>query len=103
MTKPYAVYSYLDVSTGHITAKDNEILMKEDADLTIPGVAVYPVEGGFFMPICDREEEDVAVRENCPLSASFWKIIDMAHANGCVMVRLDCDGMSHPDLDEHDW
>lgn len=103
MADKYAVYSYMDVSTGHITAEDNEILMMPDSDLHIPGVAVYSVDQGFFMPICDRDENDVAARVDCPLSASFWKIIDKAHANGCVLVRLDSDGMGHPDLDEHNW
>lgn len=102
MNMEYATYKYLDVSTCHITKEDNEILQNTLID--VPGLVVYPVDHGYFMPLCEHYEGIEAERAKSALSPSFWKIVDMARKRGCALIRLDADGMDHfHDLDRHDW
>jgi hypothetical protein len=99
------VFKYLDASTMHITKHDSELLTiaaKQKFGNSCCGhIIVFDYDEGFFIPVTDLDGDD---HENFgELSASFMRLYEKARASGCYILRLDCDGTEHDDLDKHNW
>lgn len=98
--KEYGIYKYLDVSTGHITYNDSKFL---DDATSIPGAYVYKYDEGYFLALNGPDDAEKAERVTCPLSDAFWNLIDFAHSKGCILIRLDSDGMEFPEFPSFNW
>jgi hypothetical protein len=97
-------HKYIDVSTRHITKQDNDILEEQSrltADMSaLPELIVYGYCYGWFIPVT---EDIVEKAEKSGLSESFWKIIELAKKEKCLLIRIDRDGEVHGELDQHNW
>ena len=91
----YGCYKYMDVSTGHITEHDKDLLETGDEPCGTVLIATYPE--GFFLSIGEKE----LIEDH--FSKEFHDLISYARQNGCALLRLDADGMNYPDFPEFDW
>jgi hypothetical protein len=91
----YGCYGYMDVSTGHITESDKDLLEAGNDPTGTVLIATYPE--GFFLSIGEEEEIDDS------FSKELHDLISYARQNGCALLRLDADGMSFPDFPTFDW
>jgi hypothetical protein len=100
----------LDLSTAHMTSKDNKILQNYmDSPAAIRSLIAYSYEYGWTISTSlmlngavDRDEHLAKVRKE-GFSEAFIKILTHAADNGAVLVRLDRDGDLEPGLPSFDW
>ena len=78
---------YLDVCTAHVRQETM------NPGLNPYFIAEYEYGAFFYVPLeieADTPEDLAAV-------------LRLAKANGCTLVRLDCDGESYAELETYDW
>jgi hypothetical protein len=100
MTKPF-IRKVLDISTGHITFQDNEIL---GGDNTV--IACEPVEAGFFVYLgtgSEALEHIQDVNEAGNMSPAFINILRWAVMVGCDIIKIDRDGELYEGLPTFEW
>ena len=99
----YEIEKTLVSSTCHITLKDNENLEVESESNTAPILLVYKYEQGFMIYINPNEEvyNDQDVKDN--YSTQLRDLLLIAKQNGCVYLKLDCDGTVYEHLETFDW
>jgi hypothetical protein len=88
-------WRYLNISTGHLTLNDSEILDECDVSNGRPAgaVIVYKYEEGYFVPVFqDDLEERLNGFEEAGLSTFFRKIYRESSKTGIQLLRFDCDG-----------
>lgn len=96
----YGIYRYLDISTGHIT--------KGDADLLKAGhepdgaYLIGKYDEGFVLSLGEPVEA-MNNTVNLEFSEAFRNILRYATNAGCMLMRLDADGMEFPDFPTFDW
>lgn len=97
------LYSYLDISTAHITKEDGELLQKHGKDTldqrkALTGPIVYDYGYGSFVSVgaegCDRYND---------YSQAFRDIMEFARSRGCFFVRFDGDGAEYEELPTFEW
>jgi hypothetical protein len=91
-------YTVLDVSTGHMTEKDNNLLL-ENPNSCSP--LVHPYEGGMDVLVPDNKG-DLDFLEPY-FSREFFLIIKYAYDNGYRYVQFDRDGPVYLELTKFDW
>ena len=118
------IESVFVVSTGHITKKDNDLLMRLGNDqlmemyeadekaesntsleiipgikknLTTPCYIVDRFRYGFYVRVPDEEEESDEYSE------AFQSLIKIARQKGCTSLKLDCGGEIFEDLETFNW
>jgi hypothetical protein len=95
----------LDISTGHITKKDDR-LIKEAAneENVLTPIITYDYAEGYFVYV---PSDDLKVHlDRCKrhgMSAQFCKILRLAAARGIKYVQFDCDGTPYNDLKTYNW
>jgi hypothetical protein len=102
-------FRYADVSTGHITAADNERLHELALDevhgdgLSNP-VTIAEYQGGYFISVPGEPEliDNDFVRK-MGVSDALIAIFRRCQAEGVAVLRLDRDAHKHDDLPEFDW
>ncbi len=105
LKQPY-ISKILDISTGHITENDNDLLGKEDCP-----VVAYPYgpeEDQYGYLVCVKMDEEafqteVILSKEYGFSESFIKIYKAAHAHGIEYVRFDRDGVEYEDIPIYNW
>jgi hypothetical protein len=100
MTKP-VVRKYLDISTGHMTKNDNDILAMNKAK----DVLFDPFEYGYrvWVPSKKFAKETYKAMKKAGLSKSFRKIIKWACKKGMDWVAFDRDGTIYSQFKTFDW
>jgi hypothetical protein len=109
------LFPYADVSTGHVTKEDAQRL-DEDATATderrpacvrrideTPRLIVFAYDAGFFIHAAVAEEVDEQALLATRYSASLLTLLQMAHEQQAVFLRLDRDGTLYPDLPVYHW
>jgi hypothetical protein len=97
------ILSYLDLSTAHITLRDNELLGSVPNDV-LP-VTVTDNGYGYFVrfsedvPLDDIAEQSRAIG----LSDDFIGVLRYAKDNRCFLVNLDADAEQVDGLPVHFW
>ena len=92
----HGIYQYLDCSIGHITKETSEFLERVYGTNDIcQTVASY--EYGYFVSVPPEAEYDESV------PTDLREILDFARSKGCLILRLDTDGDTHPELKFFDW
>jgi len=95
----YAIYRYLDISTGHITKNDADLLRNDHEPDGAFLIGKY--SEGFILSLGEYTEvSNVVGRE---FSKEFYDILNYAQLKGCCLLRLDADGMEFPNLPTFDW
>ena len=95
------IYNYADVSTGHISKEDVDLLNSSD----YPGV-VFDYEYGWWVHVyldASEFEESIGRLVAAGLSEGFIAIQRQACAQGCWFIRLDADAEIYPDLPMWPW
>ena len=92
----------LEISTIHITEKDNEKLKTikiNDEDMWV----IKHVFG--FIILINTEEFEEMKREysNYGLSNSFIEILEIAKRNKCQYINIDRDNTIYNDLEKYNW
>lgn len=102
------VRKYLDLSTGHMTHRDNELLAtvnKEDALCGLDLPLVRPFEYGNFVWVPDTEDRDQyeSGYAKYGFSPEFIGVLRYARENGCDWVNFDRDADTCEDLPTFNW
>ncbi len=105
----YDLFQVLDISTGHITKKDNELLQAycDVGGSHIIGLIVYSYEYGYFINIPSKDSLHLSVvgRDlvKAGYSQDFVALMRLGRDLDCRFIRLDQDGDYYDDLPKHDW
>jgi len=97
--------SVLDISTGHITQKDTELL--EQNDCPVSGYPYGPKDDayGHLVHLTNSPgdfEIEMSSAKKYGFSDAFIKVCKVARAKSCDYVRFDRDGAVY-DLPTFDW
>jgi len=85
----------MDVSTGHITERDNELLL---AGYHI-GVSIMPTSGGWIIPTAKLSTD----QEGLQMSITFHTLLSYAREEKYDYLWLDMDGARWESFPEFDW
>jgi len=93
-----------EISTGNITAADNELLSGHPT----PGGVICDVkDGGFWVYIPDPDdlEESLDMMSEAGFSSALTSILRNACYEGYFYLHItcDCDTNENPDLPSFDW
>lgn len=109
---PYLVKS-LDISTGHLTAKENELLNEAasgEGPFTDPlespnnnPVIAYKYEYGHLVCVPTADKPDYLVYAEYGYSMQFINILKRAKELECKYVQFDGDGIQYDDLETFSW
>jgi hypothetical protein len=100
------IVNCLELSTAHISPKDNELLMKAgDMDW---GPIVYNYEYGFF--VYAHAFDDIEYFNECSakylklgFSPEFVELLMKARVHKCKYLQLDADGTIYDDVPTFEW
>jgi ssDNA-binding Zn-finger/Zn-ribbon topoisomerase 1 len=96
------IQKYMDVSTGHITKRDNMLLIEAcKADTGNPLVA-YKYQYGYWIA-CGSNPDYYKSFKEYGYSENFVAIVARAQEFKCTYVQIDCDGIQYDDLETFDW
>ena len=89
-----------DVSTAHITASDNELLLSAKISPVFYGRYEY----GYLLPTIVPDDTEAAGRaRSAGYSPALVHLMMQARRDGCYYLKLDCDGPVIEGLRTHDW
>ena len=101
--------SALDISTGHITKKDDSLIQNSNCDAKSPLVA-YGYPEGYFVYVSEAiystseaKEEYIQSLKDFGMSTQFIKILQRAAVRAIKYVQFDADGTVYDDLKKFDW
>jgi len=111
--KPGAVSSLLDISTAHISGKDNKKLIEVFEDntfLLMTDITLVPIDMGYILT-CNPDEQlnpdNFYVLRKCLNQAGFSPALSniylLATLLGCSTVRIDRDGFNWIQLKTYNW
>jgi hypothetical protein len=86
-----ACYKYLDASTRFVTPEDRKLL--DDGCDNGCGVVSYKYTYGAFVVVPRGIDDAERISD---LSSAFWALMRYAEKEGCLLVKLDCDGDELP-------
>ena len=104
---PYLVKS-LDISTGHLTKKEAELLDNASKGESENPITAYKYEYGYFVHVPTEEPDYLAIAEygyskfDCDC-IQFIAILRRARELGCKYVQFDGDGIQYDDLETFSW
>lgn len=103
LKKNFKVFTVLDISTGHISKKDDDLLERSDNN-PCPVVG-YQTGYGIMVLVPDAIElPNVTNRlKRHKFSEQFIKILKFAQQRGCAYVNFDRDGPQYDDLKIYNW
>ena len=94
------VTNVLDISTGHITKHDTELLDESDGN-NCPAIA-YKYAEGYFVYCGDKTIDFDDFRLH-GFSPSFVAVLRFANSIGCKHIQFDRDGTTYDDLPSYCW
>jgi len=103
LSKCPQLFTSLNVSTGHLTGKDNELLTEAGEGETGNPITAYIYEYGYFVLIPEKDAGLNQHAETYGYSKAFTKIMTRAQELGCTYVQFDGDGIQYDDLETFDW
>ncbi len=98
----------LEISTAHITEKDNELLGVMGRDPVAEPLNIGNMEYGYAIVLPLNEEYFNPLKEECEeqayeLSESFWKMMQYAFDNKHRVIIIDRDADVIDELPTNDW
>lgn len=90
------VFQYQDCSTSHVTKETMRYLKRISGNNNI-GQTVASYEYGCFISVSTEAEYHKDVPED------LRTVLDFARGNECLVLRLDADGCTYPNLPIFDW
>jgi hypothetical protein len=94
----------MDVSTGHLTKKDNVLLIEACTEDTANPVTAYGYQFGYWV-FCGHDSDPNYLKpfKKYGYSKNFIAIVARAQELGCTYVQFDGDGIQYDDLETFDW
>jgi hypothetical protein len=91
---------FVELSTIHITKKDNELLTHEPAPLI-----THDLDPGFLIYIPHRRDDDDFWNDlaKSAFSPALKSLLMKVEADGYWFIRLDPDAEEHPELPTFEW
>jgi hypothetical protein len=109
-TSPFdaaGIEKYLDMSTGHMTRLDGEILQSmEDGKKDKTGDPLIWDPHSFGWWVYTKMEDDLDFNKRMlefGYSGALVKILNQASAEGFTWIKFDADGFVHPNVPQHGW
>ncbi len=106
------LWSYVDISTVHISRKDDETL-EEDMKWTMGYTAweamphlrliAYPTGTGYFVHTQRAEDDDAMKAMESRYTKELLNLVRQAHEQNAVFLRFDADGEVYDDIPKFDW
>jgi hypothetical protein len=105
-TKNPTITKNFDVSTSHITAKDNVLLKKSVKDIESP-LIIYEYEEGYFVYVPTEgkefdEAEGSRIQEH-GFSEALVNLLRESARLECKYLQLDADAMEYENLPIFEW
>lgn len=97
------LFTSLNISTGHLSAKDNELLTEAGEGETGNPITAYIYVYGYFVLV---PEEDAGLNQHAETygySMAFTRIMDRARGLKCKYIQFDGVGIEYEDLEVFDW
>ena len=91
------IYKYLDISTGHITEKTNNLLMDNKDNEQFPLVVLWT---GYGFMINVPYNIDELERE---LPSDLISCLGFAKKHNCYWIVFDCDAEVIDELEQFEW
>ena len=98
---PFLVKS-LDISTGHLTQLETNLLDEAVKGESENPVVAYKYEYGYFVYVPTENLDYLALAEY-GYSMQFINILKRAKELGCKYVQFDGDGIQYDDLETFSW
>ena len=99
---PFLVKS-LDISTGHLTKLETNLLDEAAKGESENPVIAYRYEYGYFVYVPTADEPDYLVYAEYGYSKQFIAILRRAKELGCKYAQFDGDGIQYNDLEPFSW
>lgn len=96
----FTVQPLATVSTCHITAGDDQLLLT--APENIPGLSVYVLVPGYLIYLVNEPGLEPGLTQ-AGFSAAFVRLVEELVNAGIRVFRLDPDGPVSPDLETFVW
>ena len=103
LSKGPQLFTSLNVSTGHLTGKDNELLTEAGEGETGNPITAYIYEYGYFVLVPEKDAGLNQHAETYGYSKAFTKIMDRARELKCKYIQYDGIGIEYEDLEIFDW
>jgi hypothetical protein len=98
---PFLVKS-LDISTGHLTKLETNLLDEAAKGESENPVIAYRYEYGYFVYVPGEDTDYLAIAEY-GYSMQFINILRRAKELGCKYAQFDGDGIQYDDLETFSW
>jgi hypothetical protein len=96
------IQKHMDVSIGHITKKDDDLLNVACKANTANPVVAYKYQYGYWVA-CGSNPDYLMPLKKHGYSKTFITILTRAQGLGCLYVQFDCDGIQYDDLKTFNW
>ena len=97
------MHTNLDVSTGHLTEKDNDLLTEAGEGESGNPIVAYIYEYGYFVFVPEKDEGLNQHAETYGYSKTFTKTMTRARELKCKYIQFDSVGVQYDDLEVFDW
>ncbi len=99
------LYTYADVSTGHISENDARQLAEDAAnyDAPGPGLVVLRYPEGFFVNTAVADDADAMREQEGRYTPELLGLLRVACEQGAFWLRLDADGHRVEGAKTFDW
>ena len=98
--KGFTTYPYADISTGHVTYKDSNLVMRCGSRLLS---VLGKTASGWFIYIPEDIEEHLKDLESLGFSREYQFVIKRLHEDGIRYARFDADGAANKNLPTCNW
>lgn len=93
----FSTFSTADISTAHITRKDDELLCRKH-----PSIIRFKKDCGYFVYTVFANNNVEVLREK-GFSEAFINLLLKAQSEDLKWLELDADGEIYPDLPQFKW
>lgn len=106
--KKPSIDTVLNISTGHITTHDHDLLLtknEDDACKVAACFASYPYDAGWFLYLYHTHSSGFDPKDMTAagFSHAFCDIVKFAVEKKCSLIRLDADAEKYKDFPEFNW
>jgi hypothetical protein len=97
------ISSIFEISTGHLTSKDNKLLAEAGEGKTSNPIVAYIYEYGYFVFVPEKDTGLNQYARTYGYSKGFTKIMTRARKLKCKYIQFDGDGYILDDLETFNW
>jgi hypothetical protein len=98
-----SISKMLDISTGHLTKGDNDLLTEAGEGETGNPIVAYIYEYGYLVFVPEKDEGLNQHARMYGYSTTFTRIMNRARELKCKYIQFDGDGIQYDDIETFKW